>query len=54
MTSLLVAILILLLILVLVHFLCNALPGLAGYRTIIMAVVLLVGVIYILRGVALP
>lgn len=54
MTGLLVSVLILLLVLVLVHFLCGALPGLAGYRNIIMVVVLIVGIIFILRGVALP
>ncbi|HEX9430263.1 MAG TPA: hypothetical protein VF944_07765 [Candidatus Bathyarchaeia archaeon] len=50
MSGLLISVLVLLLILVLVHFLCDTLPGLAGYKSIIMVVVLIIGVIYILRG----
>lgn len=52
MTGLLISILVLMLLLVLVHVLCDALPGIKAYKNIIMIVVLIVGIIYILRGVA--
>lgn len=50
MTGLLVAVLILILILVLVHVLADALPGVGPYKNILMLVVLIIGIIYILRG----
>lgn len=53
MESLLVAVLVLMLILVLVHFVANALPGVSPYRNILMLVVLIIGIIYILRGSSL-
>lgn len=53
MSGLLISILILLLILVLVHVLCDNLPGIKPHKNIIMIVVLVIGAIYILRGVVI-
>lgn len=53
MEGLLIAVLVLMLILVLVHFLASALPGVAQYKNILMIVVLIIGIIYILRGSAI-
>lgn len=53
MEGLLIAVLVLMLILVLVHFLADALPGVAPYKNILMIVVLIIGIIYVLRSSAL-